>query len=292
MRSEEINSFSVAFTTCTDYPLLTESDALIKKAFEKRGYIVHVVSWDDKSVDWKIFDAVLIRACWNYHLKINDFKNWLQYLEIQKIAIWNPAPVIEWNIHKTYIKELQRKNIQVIPTVFLDEHASSNVKEILMKHSWNEAVLKPVIGASAYCVRKIDIGTNDNEIKRELCEGKAMMLQPFMPEFQKGELSFMFFNGRFSHAAIRKPHNGGFVTNIAKGGKESLVHLDTALITQAEKALSVLDLPLLYARVDGIKRDNELIVSELEVIEPHLFVDLYPESANLFVNAFEELQTQ
>ena len=44
------------------------------------------------------------------------------------------------------------------------------------------------------------------------------------------------------------------------------------------------DLPL-YARVDGVMRDGALIVIEIEVLEPALFMEFDPPSAERFAEA-------
>jgi hypothetical protein len=41
----------------------------------------------------------------------------------------------------------------------------------------------------------------------------------------------------------------------------------------------------LYARVDGVVRDGQLIVIEVEVLEPALFLEFEPASADRFAEA-------
>ena len=54
---------------------------------------------------------------------------------------------------------------------------------------------------------------------------------------------------------------------------------------QGAAALRALpELPL-YARVDGVVRDGALIVIEVEVLEPALFMELDPSSAQRFAEA-------
>jgi hypothetical protein len=46
---------------------------------------------------------------------------------------------------------------------------------------------------------------------------------------------------------------------------------------------------LLYARVDGIERGQQLFLMELELIEPHLFFEQSQQSAHLFASVLIEL---
>ena len=66
------------------------------------------------------------------------------------------------------------------------------------------------------------------------------------------------------------------------------VPLETPSRGVAEQGAAVLrtlpELPL-YARVDGVVRDGRLIVIEVEVLEPGLFLDFDPGSAERFAEA-------
>jgi hypothetical protein len=49
--------------------------------------------------------------------------------------------------------------------------------------------------------------------------------------------------------------------------------------------LSLIPRPAVYARVDGVVRDGQFILMELEVNEPGLGLDLAPQSADRFADA-------
>jgi hypothetical protein len=54
---------------------------------------------------------------------------------------------------------------------------------------------------------------------------------------------------------------------------------------QGAAALRALPETPLYARVDGVVRDGVLIVIEIEVLEPALFMEFDPPSAERFAEA-------
>ena len=58
-----------------------------------------------------------------------------------------------------------------------------------------------------------------------------------------------------------------------------------SLIEQAQLACSAVDQDLLYARVDGIEREGRLVLMELEINEPYLFLGLSESAAEQFANA-------
>src|SRR5436190_22616236 len=111
---------SIALITYKELPTLTESDRLLIKPLEENGFQPHVVCWDEK-IDWKQFDSVILRSCWDYHTRVDEFLIWLNMLEQQEIPVWNPIDIVRWNYKKTYLKELEDKGITIIPTVCLEK---------------------------------------------------------------------------------------------------------------------------------------------------------------------------
>lgn len=59
------------------------------------------------------------------------------------------------------------------------------------------------------------------------------------------------------------------------GGTYAATQVDADIIAQAKEVLDAVpyDDRLLYARVDGVIRDGEFLLMELEVIEPYLFLE-------------------
>lgn len=107
-----------------------------------------------------------------------------------------------------------------------------------------------------------------------------------MPELQEmGELSCVFFDGHFSHAALKQARPGEFRVNSRYGGGVRGVPVAPDIVRQARAVLEALDQPPLYARVDGVLREGVLILMELEVNEPGLMLDLDPRAADRFADA-------
>jgi hypothetical protein len=53
-----------------------------------------------------------------------------------------------------------------------------------------------------------------------------------------------------------------------------LTPVSKATLRVAERILRLVGVPLLYARVDGVEVGGEFVLMELEVVEPHLFLEL------------------
>jgi hypothetical protein len=56
---------------------------------------------------------------------------------------------------------------------------------------------------------------------------------------------------------------------------------------QAETVLTKIDAKWVYARVDGVEVDGRLLLMELELIEPHLYFELFPPGADAFAQALK-----
>jgi len=80
----------IAFATHARLDDLTPSDRLPAEELERRGSSVVPVPWS-ATCDWYRFDAVVIRATWEYHTRSVEFLAWLQGLERERVSLWNLA---------------------------------------------------------------------------------------------------------------------------------------------------------------------------------------------------------
>ena len=99
------------------------------------------------------------------------------------------------------------------------------------------------------------------------------MVQPFMPEVvEPGEWSIVFLGGRVSHAVLKRPAAGDYRVQWEFGGSATAMAAPDTLLADAEAMMAAVPGDPVYARVDGVERDGRLILMELELIEPHLFL--------------------
>ncbi len=274
----------VALVTSTEFPKLSESDQLLVSPLKRHGVEPTAVAWDDPSVEWSQFDAIILRSAWNYHYRYDPFIKWVTDLEKIRVPVFNAPAVVKWNSQKTYLKDLAQKGIRTIPTVYQTYHSHCDLAREMETHSWNTVVVKPVIGASAYeifSVSRSDVETGQKKLTK-LLEKKGCMLQPLMEEVQQGEYSLIFIGGKYSHAVLKVPPKNDFRSNYQFGSREIIVEPDKTILDQAAHVISQVKSDLLYARVDGIRKDNTFVLMELELIEPHLFFDMYPSGAEFF----------
>ena len=278
----------IGIATCDKFPNLAADDLLFFEELQKQGTHPVPAIWNDRSVNWKEFDGVVIRSCWDYHHKPADFLNWLQQMETELVRIWNPVPVLRGNMRKTYLKALQEKGFATVPTVFLERGSGTKISELLKKRNWTSAVVKPDISASSFRTRLVSQEHADAEEHyfEELLRDSGVMVQPFLEEVAElGEWSFIFIDGRFSHAALKRPKAGDFRVQDDFGGSQTLTTPSSSLLHAATRFAETIPKPWLYARIDGVQLNETFTLMELELIEPSLFLALEPPSAERFARA-------
>ena len=268
-----------------------ETDFSLIAPLKQSGIEAEFVVWDDAAADWSGYDAVLVRSIWNYHEKPTQFIKWLELLESASVPMLNPTAMLRWNMNKRYLRELAAHGVPILPTYWPLENESTSLVAILQKHGWQDAVIKPIISASGTDTWSTSISraAADQERFDALHQRKALMIQQFAPQIITGEYSLVFFGGRYSHTILKKPGKNALFVQEEHGGSSTLLStVPDAFIEQAANILHVAcniigTIPI-YARVDVIEDAGTLVLMELELIEPELYL-LTDEISQRFANA-------
>jgi glutathione synthase/RimK-type ligase-like ATP-grasp enzyme len=265
----------IAFVTCSTKPDFAVDDMPAVDLLKSKGIEVQPLPWDVDSDQWNLFDSVVIRSCWNYHLLPEKFMQWLDRMESQKVKLFNSAKTVRWNLHKGYLQELEGKGVPLPETIWLKKGASANLSQLITEKNWEKAVVKPAISAAAFntfLVSKEEAHLQQLKFIEQL-QDADLLVQKFMPQVQqKGEWSLIFFDKKFSHAVIKRPAAKDFRVQDEFGGSAELASPPSFALEQAQKILSLIDESLLYTRVDGVISNNQFLLMELELIEPMLFL--------------------
>jgi glutathione synthase/RimK-type ligase-like ATP-grasp enzyme len=282
----------IALATSRDLPELWAGDRLFLDELRRRGFTAAPLVWDDPAVRWEEWDAVLIRSCWDYHLKIERFMAWIEHLAVSGRIVINRPGLIAWNAHKRYLLEVERLGGRIPPTAVIARGTPGDLQSHLARHGWRDAVIKPAISASGYKTRLVrgTAGPDDEAAFREMVLEGDVLAQAYVPEVaEHGEWSFVFFDGRYSHAALKRAADGEFRVHIEWGGTVEDGTPPPALIVQAQGIIDALALGATFARVDGTEYDGDLMLMEIEVIEPELFFDRHPEATARLADAVERV---
>ena len=265
---------------------------LLKSAFEAQGLKVDITYWDNPSYEWQKTRSILFRTIWDYFERFDEFWEWVEQVKT-KTTLINSYELIKWNIDKHYLNDLKNNGIQVVPTCFVDRGNNIGLKEIANLNDWKHIVIKPAISASAFNTYKI---TNDEiehneKLFHELLQTHDMLVQPFFSTISEfGEASLMVFDGKFTHAVLKKAKPGDFRVQDDFGGTVHDYKPTEEEIVFAEKVFqSCISMPI-YGRVDIVWDTNKnLYLSELEIIEPELWIRNMPESGNKIAEAVTKI---
>jgi len=278
----------VLLATSESIPNLTGDDRVLIAALANRGIEARPAIWSAPDINWSSADGVLIRSCWDYHLRLDEFLPWIAGLEKAGVWVWNAPSTLRWNCNKSYLRDLEQKGVAIVPTVWPEENLS--LAEILRDLGWKKAVVKPRVSATAYRTQLVDSGGNNaaQQLLDELVRGPGVMVQQFMKSvISRGEWSLVFFNGQFSHAVIKQPKPGDFRVQHDFGGSETPATPSAFVLDAASRAIACVDPTPLYARVDGVEDGGRFLLMELELIEPALFLSSASGSAVRFADAIE-----
>ncbi len=282
---------NIALLTCERLPNLTPADQLLIPELAKHNIHAEAVIWDDPNVTWTDFDYLIFRNTWDYYEKESQFNLWLTTIKKLEIKTLNAIEIIELNKHKFYLRTLEEKGIRIIPTVFIEKTAQLNLADIIPAH-WKKAVIKPAFSAGSYLTEAFDLSDigKINLQYQQIAKEKELLLQEFKPEIAtEGETSFIFFNKKFSHAVNKKPAVGDFRIQVQFGGKYISITPSETMIQQAQTIVDTFPNNLLYARVDGIIINDEILLMEVECIEPDLYFNYCEGSLQRFINSILEL---
>jgi hypothetical protein len=281
-----------ALVTCRKHPSLAEDDRPLLGLLAREGIDASPVSWDDPDAAWEKLDLILVRSTWDYVLRPKAFEAWLGTLASLPGKVLNPPALMRWNLRKTYLRELEERGVPIVPTEWLEAGNPDLLEALLRERGWGDAVAKPSVSADA--LRTIRFSAGDLRRHRHLLGKLAadppFLLQPFLPSIQtEGELSFLYFAGSFSHAVLKLPAEGDFRVQTRHGGRLRKYEPSRGELAQADAVLAALpfsEAPL-YARVDVLRRESggPLLLSELELIEPSLYLAEAPGATERFCAA-------
>lgn len=266
-------------------------DRLVYYALEQLGLKTLRLAWDDLLFDWSTTKAVLFRSTWDYFDRFDEFSKWLETVSKQT-QLLNSETLIRWNIDKHYVLDLQQKGIHIAETHFIERGANVSLKQLHDILNWKDTVLKPCVSGAARHTYKLNPEnyTEHEPIFQDLIKDEAMMLQPFQYKIvTQGEISMMVFNGKYSHAILKKAKAGDFRVQDDFGGSVHEYQPTDEEIAFAEAAvLACPQLPI-YARVDIFEdNDGRIALSELELIEPELWFRHHKGAAMALAKGIEE----
>lgn len=250
-------------------------DDLLLKALIDEDLNCNRKSWDDKNYQWHNSKAIIFRSTWDYFDRYDEFHPWLMDVKTKTLLI-NSKELIEWNIDKHYLIDLKNAGVKIPKSVFIEKGNTTKLIEHCNTFNNSTIIIKPCISGAARLTFKLF----DHQIEafsskfEELIKEEALVIQEFLTPIEVfGEISMILFNGKFSHAVLKKAKPGDFRVQDDYGGTVHNYLPNLEEINFAETAVNACPEMPVYARVD-IATDNhgQLVLIELELIEPELWL--------------------
>jgi hypothetical protein len=292
-------SLDVVFATCEGLPSGDPDDLLTLSILEAKGLSVAVIDWRTAPASRLDSRIVVLRSTWDYHHYYQQFLDWVDIVA-SRTMLRNVAPAVHWNANKKYLLQLQRCGVPIVPTLYFEPSVArtmdlSAVAAGLSSGELSGAdqiIVKPAVGLSTYGVKRFEKG--ESQIPdiwahmASVADSGGVLMQPYLTSVENhGERSLVFIANQFSHA-VRKT---AFQKLAAAGeaGETSVIAADDEKdfgqdVLAKLKVLTGFE-PL-YARVDVVRDEsNQLMLLELELIEPSLFLAMDAGAANRFAEA-------
>lgn len=280
----------IAIAASTLAPGIHKDDELFVAELRARGWQCEAAIWNDPNVDWRAFDAVLIRSIWDYFQNYAAYLRWLDLLERAAVPVVNPIALLRWNSNKRYLLDLERSGIAIIPTqVVTAPHLSAHLRE----RTGEELVIKPTVsGTSWHTVRGVAGSPELDAAVAALPAHMEFLIQPFLPEVVRdGEWSLLFFSGEYSHCVLKRPKSGDYRVQDEFGGSVHTIEPRPEILDSARLALETAERrgghDSSYARIDGVHSQGRFLIMEVEMIEPALYFEGDVGASRRFARAVE-----
>lgn len=275
----------IALVTCKLLPEPDPDQEPLLAACRDAGLSVEMAAWDDPDVDWSRFRFAKLHSCWNYYEEPVAFGHWVESAASQT-TLWNPPRQVQRNLDKHYLGQLERLGIPIVPTQYLN--ADFNLLEALDNVDWERFVIKPTVSAASFMTKRFTRDDIDEaqEFVCEILETREAMVQPYVDSVDRGgEVAAVHIDGELTHCVVKQPRFAGNDESVSVSFQP-----DVAIADAAQVVMASVKGPWLYARVDLMQgEDGRWLLSELELIEPTLFLAQHAPALDRLVGAMARL---
>lgn len=277
------------FATCDQVPALDPDDRVMLGELRRRGIEARVAVWSDPRVDWAATRLCVLRSTWDYHVLYQQFIAWVDRVT-DATEVRNDRRLLRWSADKSYLAELGTVGVPIVPTAVVPHGSFQSLADLKAARGWRSVVIKPSRGAAAHDVllvheKAMPLAVGQAHLDR-LAKKADVLVQPYLKSVVTyGERALIFFHGRYSHAVLKKPFDTVLVVSDLRS---SVVEATAEEIAVAMKAIDAAPNLPLYARVDLLRgNEEEIYVSEVELVEPALYLRVHDPARLRFVDAIE-----
>lgn len=258
-----------------------QDDVLLKQTLESLNISTDIVAWDDPSYDFASTQCAIIRSCWDYDQRIDEFLNQMKRIS-EKTTLINPYETIKNNSDKSYLKSYSNQGIPIVETFYLKNFYE--LPDILNKIPSETIIIKPAISASGRNTHRLSkTDTGIEQIVQNILQHSTVLIQPFYDTVQTiGEKSTVVINNEVVFTMRKVPQSGHFLVHTHMGGTyipDEVSKKDESFINDVIKHLPK---KTAYVRIDYLfDKDDQAKLLELELIEPNLYLHNNPKGLKL-----------
>jgi hypothetical protein len=278
-----------AFLTMENMDGFVSDDELAYAPMRALGWEVEAVPWNRDGVDWGRFHAVIIRSTWDYQHAATAFVEVLGRIGRSGARLENALSLVRWNMNKTYLADLERRGVTIVPTIWSADLGPVDEHKIHSKFGTDEVVLKPVVGANADHTYRLRRGSAAWFEAAAVFAHRDYLAQPFVESVvEEGEYSLFYFGGELSHAVLKTPKQGDFRVQEEHGGIIRPVKVIGGLERAGNCVMAAIGETPLYARADLVQLPKGgLGLMELELVEPSLYLRMDAGAPERFARALD-----
>jgi glutathione synthase/RimK-type ligase-like ATP-grasp enzyme len=192
-----------------------------------------------------------------------------RFAEAAPLVVNHPS-TIRHNIDKSYLRELAKKGVRVVPTYDVNER-------VLERLAAGEMfVLKPVRGERG---RDVMLARSIDDLTAIRGRESEYLAQEFMPSIREGERSLVYLGFEYQHAVMKRPAADKpqeFRCNESLGGTVAVYEPraeELSFAGQVLEAYESLGCPVRYSRIDFIQTEDGPTLIEAELINPSMFAN-------------------
>ncbi len=264
------------------------------------GWHCEWLPWRRSGIDWATYDAVYIAAPWDYPQDPDRFLRVLEDIDASPAILVNDLSLVRWNLAKTYLRDLEARSAQIVPSRWSDASAGNwfdvgGIDESFRAFG-DRIIVKPVISTNATDTFLVSrpVAAETTALLQKTFHSRPFVVQPFAGNIcTEGEFSLFHFGDQYSHAIQKVPRQGDFRVQEEHGSKITTIEPESALVQAANHVISLIDPLPVYCRSDFVRgEDGRFLLMELELIEPSMYLRMHKEAPGRFARAFDSCVRQ